>query len=99
MDEAEIKREMALLHETCFALNAELLRISTYQQAADKVLATHLAKVAGVNWQDILREADELGRLLHDDVLLRVENKNPQAAALLDRRDEQDLPAEEGDGA
>jgi hypothetical protein len=96
MDE-EIRKHLAILQGEYLAIQAELIRLHANHEATKKVLATHLGQLTGKPWQQILQEAEELGKQLYDGALLRAEDVDPGAAALIDGRErEEDFPDYEG---
>ena len=92
MSDEDFKKQLATLELCYIALNAELIRHVAYHKAANKVLSARLESLLHLPSEQILVEIEKLGRQLHDDVLIMVENNDPRGASLLDRRDDKDLP-------
>jgi hypothetical protein len=60
--------------------------------AAEIVLVGHLGTLPEMPRDKIMAEIEELAKQPHQKALIAVEIRNPAAAALLDQREDEELP-------
>jgi hypothetical protein len=95
MEDEEIKRQLGALRDAYVSLMAQLLELTTKHEAAVKILTERLVPLLGVTEKEIVDEIAKLGLSLHDEILLNTEDRNPNLAGELDRRDDKDIPTGE----
>jgi hypothetical protein len=66
-------------------------------QATGQLVADFIAKTEGREAADVLREMTNLQKQIHEDLLLDLEARDPELAALLDLRQPESLSDEEGE--